>query len=74
MTELAMLIGVGGAAVLAWWLRRRATDPEPDLTRACRGDAAQASRLIDNQLRRHPNLTRRQAAARALDLLRYENR
>ena len=74
MLEIAIFLGVAIAAALAYGLLRNTSNPEPDLVRACRGDAAQASRLIDLEMRRQPKLTRRQAAWRALQALRYENR
>ena len=74
MLEIAIFLGVAIAGALAYGLRRQASNPEPDLVRACRGDAGQASRLIDLEMRRQPTLTRRQAAWRALETLRDENR
>jgi len=64
-------VAVVGA--LAYRSHLDAHSPEANLKRACRGDAAQAGPLIESEIRRVPAQSRRAAAARALDRLRYEN-
>jgi hypothetical protein len=74
MDMLAVAIVLSAVGVACYVLYKRSRQAESDLTRACRGDAAQADRLIAHELRRAPKLSRKQAAARALAQLRYENR
>ena len=45
-----------------------------ELTRLCRGDAAQAERLIEAELKRSPGITEHEAARRATDSLRRDQR
>lgn len=59
----------------AWWLAvRDRRSPERDLQRACWGNGAQASRLIEYELQRTPGISRKEAASRALQSHKRDNR
>lgn len=66
------------AAVIGIWLwltfRRRAQDMEGELRRICMGDARQVERLIQGELTRAPGVSRAEAARRAVERYRRDNR
>ena len=58
-----------------WWTWSQSADAEADLRRICFGDQDQIERLIDGEMRRAAGkLTRAEAARRALDRHRRDNR
>jgi hypothetical protein len=68
---IALAAGVAAAVYYSW--TGRDPSPEQQLERLCRGDAAQAGRLIAHEQRRMPRLSRAQAAARAVEFYRRDN-
>ena len=83
MRSAAALLVVLGALVAAWiaaaWLfartgGRKTRTPEARLLRICRGDAERADRLIEGELSRAPGISRVEAAARAIEKYRRDNR
>ena len=59
------------------WLRRgggAARNAEPQLRRICFGNDAQLERLIDFEMTRTPGISRAEAASRAVDRYRRDNR
>jgi hypothetical protein len=73
---LVLVLAVGGL-VLALWLVGSALGEgaEATLRRMCRGDSAQADRLIQGEMRRAGGgLSRRRAAGRAVESLRRDSR
>ena len=76
---LVVLGGLAAAWLAAAWLfaraRRRPTKtPESRLVRICRGDTERADRLVAGELARTPGLSRSEAAARAIEKYRRDNR
>lgn len=71
-----LLVWIAIGALAAWlWLRfGRRERPEHQLRRICRGDDGQAERLIAGELTRAPHISRDEAARRALDRYRRDNR
>ena len=65
---------LAAAALFARTRGRPAKSPESRLLRVCRGDAARADRLIDGELSRAPGSSRSEAAARAIEKVRRDNR
>ena len=73
---IALLV-LAVAAAAAWlWSRRRGPShrAEAQLRRSCLGDASQVERLIDGEMKRAPGIARTEAARRALDRYRRDNR
>jgi hypothetical protein len=73
---LLLVLAVAGLA-LALWLAASALGEgaEARLRQMCRGDSAQADRLIQGEMRRAGGgLSRRRAAARAVESLRRDSR
>lgn len=66
------------AAIVGIWLwltyRNRSRDMEGELRRICMGDARQVERLIQGELIRAPGLSRAEAARRAVERYRRDNR
>ena len=59
------------------WLRRgggASRNPERQLRRICFGNDAQVERLIDFEMTRTPGISRGEAASRAVDRYRRDNR
>jgi hypothetical protein len=73
MGVVMIALAAGAAAAVFYTWSGRAPDPEQQLDRICRGDGAQAARLIAYEQRRKPGLTRAQAALRALESYRRDN-
>jgi hypothetical protein len=77
MDPVAVFVLVG-AGVAAWyWLRPRgasARGGETHLRRICQGNEAQAERLIEGEMTRAPGISRAEAAARAVERYRRDNR
>jgi len=60
-----------------FWLRRgggAAQNTERQLLRICFGNDAQVERLIDFEMTRTPGISRTEAASRAVDRYRRDNR
>jgi hypothetical protein len=57
-----------------WWTRSRSADAEAHLRRICFGDRGQVERLLDGEMRRAAGISRAEAARRALDRHRRDNR
>jgi hypothetical protein len=72
----AIIIGAILSALLFPRFLRRVNSKasEQELVRRCKGDVAQAGRLIDLEMRRRAGMPRGEAAARALERLKYDNR
>lgn len=72
----AIIVGAVLAALLFPRVLRRVRDEDAErrLQRICRGDLAQASRLIEHQMQRRSGMSRGEAARRALDSLARDNR
>ena len=71
---LVVIVAVCGGA---WfWLARggRSQSAERELRRICLGNEEQAERLIEFELTRAPGLSRSEAAHRAVDRYRRDNR
>jgi hypothetical protein len=63
-----------GSIVVLLWKGSRMSDVERRLRVVCRGDAGQAERLITYELVRSPGIPREEAALRALQAFRRDNR
>ena len=76
MSALLALCALVAIWLLVARLVRRASraDPEAELLKLCHGDAAQRDRLIELERRRAPDLPRREAALRAIETRRRDNR
>ena len=73
----AVAVAVLAAALAIWfWLtyRNRPQDMEGELRRICMGDAGQVEWLIQGELTRAPGLSRGEAARRAVERYRRDNR
>ena len=73
-TGIAILVLV---VVGVWlWLRRGGStrNAERQLRRICFGNDAQVERLIDFEMTRSPGISRAEAASRAVDRYRRDNR
>ena len=59
-----------------WWLRRgaRSSGAEAHLRRICMGNQAQVERLILGEIARSPGISRGEAASRAVQRYRRDNR
>ena len=58
-----------------WWDRRGASrGAETELRRICFGDERQVERLIEGEMRRASGISRREAARRAVERHRRDNR
>jgi hypothetical protein len=71
------LILLGCVVAVSWlWLARRgrAQAAEEELRRICLGNESQAERLIEGELTRAPRLSRAEAARRAVERYRRDNR
>ena len=62
--------------VLLWMMRGAGPSmhPESELLRLCRGNQEQAARLIQGELTRTPGISRAEAASRAVQRYRRDNR
>ena len=70
-----ILIACVAAAVWLWRSRRaRQYAPEKELHRICMGDTRQAERLLASEMARVPGLSRAEAARRAVERYRRDNR
>ena len=71
---LLLLAGVVGAIWL--WLahRGRKYAAENELRRICLGDERQAERLLESEMTRAPGMSRAEAARRAVERYRRDNR
>jgi hypothetical protein len=72
----AILVGCILTAILfPRFLREvRNTEAQRELVRRCKGDVAQAGRLMAYEADRRSGMSRGEAAARALEALRRDNR
>ena len=73
-----VILAVVALGVWLWlWLRRGAgasRQSETRLRRICLGDDGQAERLISGEMARAPGISRAEAASRAVDRYRHDNR
>ncbi len=78
MGEPNALVILAVVALGVWlWLRRGAgasRQSETRLRRICLGDDGQAERLISGEMARAPGISRAEAASRAVDRYRHDNR
>ena len=76
--ERPMFVILVVVALGVWlWLRRGAgasRQSETRLRRICLGDDGQAERLISGEMARAPGISRAEAASRAVDRYRHDNR
>ena len=73
---VAIILGAVLSAVLFPRFLRLVNSEEAAraLVRRCKGDIAQADRLIDFEMKRRTGMSRGEAASRALDRLQHDNR
>jgi hypothetical protein len=71
---LILLAAVAGAIWLWVAHRGRRHAPEKELRRICLGDERQAERLLESEMTRAPGLSRAEAARRAVERYRRDNR
>ena len=73
---LAVIVFVCVVAAVFWWARGgvRSAGAEVRLLRICRGNEAQAERLIQGELSRAPGISRSEAAVRAAERYQRDNR
>jgi hypothetical protein len=71
-----LILLVGAGAALWFWRARRASKyaSEQELRRICLGDTRQAERLLESESARVPGLSRAEAARRAVERYRRDNR
>ena len=78
MNATRLLIVLAAVALIVWVWRRAASGPsrsaQAQLHGICLGNAAQAERLIAAEMTRAPGITREEAARRAIDRYRRDNR
>jgi len=75
-SPLALILLACVAGVMWLWLARRggAQAAEEELRRICLGNESQAERLIEGEMTRAPRLSRAEAARRAVERYRRDNR
>jgi hypothetical protein len=71
---LLLLAGVVGAIWLWVAHRGRKAAAEKELRRICLGDERQAERLLESEMTRAPGMSRAEAARRAVERYRRDNR
>lgn len=75
---MALVLLVGVVLGVWWWFRRGGGAPsrhaETRLRRICLGDDGQAERLINGEMARAPGISRAEAASRAVERYRRDNR
>jgi hypothetical protein len=71
---LILLAAVIGAIWLWVAYRSRRYLPEKELRRICLGDERQAQRLLESEMSRAPGISRAEAARRAVERYRRDNR
>ena len=71
---LLLLAGVVGAIWLWVAHRGRKHAAEKELRRICLGDERQAERLLESEMTRAPGMSRAEAARRAVERYRRDNR
>ena len=71
---LLLLAGVVGAIWLWVAHRGRKYAAEKELRRICLGDERQAERLLESEMTRAPGIARAEAARRAVERYRRDNR
>jgi hypothetical protein len=74
LLPLLLLAGVVGAIWLWVAHRGRKYAPEKELRRICLGDERQAERLLESEMTRAPGMSRAEAARRAVERYRRDNR
>jgi hypothetical protein len=77
--DTRLIIVIIGGAILAVWLWSRFRDgasrsAEARLRSICLGDEGQAERLIASEMTRAPGISRGEAAGRAIERYRRDNR
>jgi hypothetical protein len=72
--SLILLAGVAGAIWLWVAYRGRRYSAEKELRRICLGDERQAERLLESEMTRAPGMSRAEAARRAVERYRRDNR
>ena len=67
------LIAIG---IAVYWVvqRHHGEGPERQLQRLCSGDEGQAARLMEYEMGRAPGISRKEAATRAIESWRRDNR
>jgi hypothetical protein len=72
------IVALVAVVVIAWlWFRHRrdsAPRAEAQLRRICLGNDEQVERLINGEMTRAPSITRAEAASRAVERYRRDNR
>jgi hypothetical protein len=74
LLPLLVLAGVVGAIWLWIAHRGRKHAAEKELRRICLGDERQAERLLESEMTRAPGMSRAEAARRAVERYRRDNR
>ena len=76
MTSSVAIIVLLAAAAIWYWFRTQgpSRDPESQLYRICHGNESQAERLIEGEIARAPGISRAEAARRAVERYRRDNR
>jgi hypothetical protein len=74
LLPLLLLAGVVGAIWLWIAHRGRKHAAEKELRRICLGDERQAERLLESEMTRAPGMSRAEAARRAVERYRRDNR
>ena len=73
---LPLLLLAGGVGAIWLWLahRGRKYAAEKELRRICLGDERQTERLLESEMTRAPGISRAEAARRAVERYRRDNR
>jgi len=76
MSSSLFIIVVLAIAAIWYWFSTQgpSRDPESQLHRICHGNQMQAERLIEGEIARAPGISRAEAARRAVERYRRDNR
>ena len=76
MSSSVVIVVVLAVAAIWYWFSTRgpSRNPESQLYRICHGNQTQAERLIEGEIARAPGISRAEAARRAVERYRRDNR